>query len=102
MTWSTLREVQLLVSYSYLWYLTTNTVAQDNGLAAMERLDRSLDEFSKLLEDKDKQEVPIKQQEALGFVGAVEEAMVKGFPYDVPAQYSSLPQLKVRLPRACQ
>ncbi len=69
---------------------------QDKGLAAMARLDKSLDEFQALLEEKDKQEVPIKQQEALGFVGAVEEAMVKGFPYEVPTQYSSLPQLKAR------
>ena len=69
---------------------------QDKGLVAMERLDRSLDEFQALLEEKDKQEVPIKQQEALGYVGAVEEAMVKGFPYEVPKQYSSLPQLKAR------
>lgn len=69
---------------------------QDKGLAAMERLDKSLDEFQALLEEKDKQEVPIKQQEALGFVGAVEEAMVKGFPYEVPKQYSALPQLKAR------
>lgn len=70
--------------------------AQDKGLAAMERLDKSLDEFQALLEEKDKQEVPIKQQEALGFVGAVEEAMVKGFPYEVPKQYATLPQLKAR------
>ena len=73
-------------------------VPQDKGLAAMERLDKSLDEFQALLEEKDKQEVPIKQQEALGFVGAVEEAMVKGFPYEVPKQYAALPQLKARRP----
>lgn len=73
--------------------------AQDKGLAAIERLDQSLDEFARLLDDKDKQDVPIKQQEALGFVGAVEEAMVTGFPYEVPKQYAGLPQLKVRAPR---
>jgi hypothetical protein len=70
--------------------------AQDKGLAAIERLDKSLDEFARLLDDKDKQDVPIKQQEALGFVGAVEEAMVSGFPYEVPKQYAGLPQLKAR------
>ncbi|KAK9828041.1 hypothetical protein WJX81_004327 [Elliptochloris bilobata] len=69
---------------------------KDKGLAAMARLDKSLDEFVVLLDEKDKQEVPIKQQEALGYVGAVEEAMVKGFPYEVPQQYASLPQLKGR------
>jgi len=68
---------------------------QDVGLKAIADLDKSLDEFSALLEAKDKQEVPIKQQEALGYVGQVEEAMVKGFPYKVPTQYANLPQLKV-------
>ena len=29
-------------------------------------------------------------------VGNVEEAMVGGFPFDVPAEYANLPQLKVR------
>lgn len=68
---------------------------QDVGLKAIADLDKSLDEFSALLEAKDKQEVPIKQQEALGYVGQIEEAMVKGFPYNVPSQYANLPQLKV-------
>ena len=57
----------------------------------------------------DKQEVPIQQQKALDCVSAIEEAMVQGFPFEVPAQYASLPQLKVRVcesatgnaPRAC-
>lgn len=53
-----------------------------------------MEEFSVLLDAKDKQEIPIKQQEALGYVGQIEEAMVKGFPYEVPAQYANLPQLK--------
>ena len=64
-------------------------------MAAIQALDRSLDEFSALLDAKDKQEIPAKQQEALNFVGTIEESMVKGFPFEVPAQYASLPQLKV-------
>ena len=35
------------------------------------------------------------QQEALGYVGTIEEAMVRGFPFEVPSQYANLPQLKV-------
>ncbi|EIE24466.1 cyclophilin-like protein [Coccomyxa subellipsoidea C-169] len=69
---------------------------KEAGLRAIAALDKSLDEFTALLDAKDKQEIPIKQQEALGFVGQVEEAMVKGFPYEVPAQYANLPQLKGR------
>ena len=70
---------------------------QEAGMRAIADLDKSLDEFMELMERKDKQDVPIKQQEALGYVGIIEEAMVKGFPYEVPKQYANLPQLKVRI-----
>ncbi|CAL8467454.1 g6992 [Coccomyxa elongata] len=69
---------------------------KEAGLKAIAALDKCLEEFSVLLDAKDKQEIPIKQQEALGYVGQIEEAMVKGFPYEVPAQYANLPQLKGR------
>jgi hypothetical protein len=69
---------------------------QASGLAAIEALDASLKSFGEVLEAKDKQEVPIKQQEALLHVGQIEEAMVKGFPFEVPKQYADLPQLKVK------
>ena len=68
---------------------------QDAGMRAIKDLDTSLDQFIELMERKDKQDIPIKQQEALGFVSIIEEAMVKGFPYEVPKQYANLPQLKV-------
>lgn len=42
------------------------------------------------------QSVVEKQQAALTAVGSIEEAMVKGFPFEVPAAYDNLPQLKVR------
>jgi hypothetical protein len=45
------------------------------------------------------QEVPIKQREALYWVGAVEEAMVKGFPFEVPAEYADRPLLMVSVGR---
>jgi hypothetical protein len=70
-------------------------------MQAIAALDKSLDEFTTLLEAKDKQEIPIKQQEALGYVGQIEEAMVKGFPYEVPKKYANLPQLKVRWTGCC-
>ena len=66
-----------------------------DGQAALEKLQAGLVEFKALIDAEDKQEVPIKQQEVLNFVGAVEEAMVKGFPFEVPAAYANLPQLKV-------
>lgn len=59
---------------------------------------QSLAEFQGILEAQDKQAVPLQQQKALDFVSAVEEAMVKGFPFEVPKEYADLPQLKVSLP----
>eukprot|EP00884_Botryococcus_braunii_P004285 jgi/Botrbrau1/13858/Bobra.0056s0091.3 len=66
------------------------------GLAAIDALEVSLRQFSEVLESKDKQEVPARQQDALLYVGQIEEAMVKGFPFQVPKEYDSLPQLKGR------
>jgi hypothetical protein len=68
---------------------------QDAGLAALAKLETSLDEFQALIEAKDKQEVPIKQREALSYVGGVEEAMVSGFPFEVPKEYADRPLLLV-------
>ena len=42
------------------------------------------------------QAVPENQQNCLQYVSNIEEAMVKGFPFAVPPEYSGLPQLKAR------
>jgi hypothetical protein len=47
------------------------------------------------VEAKDKQAVPIKQRQALTYVGNIEEAMVKGFPFQIPAEYADRPLLLV-------
>lgn len=62
-----------------------------------------------MLQAGDKQAIPRAAADALAAVGAAEECMVKGFPFEVPAEYADLPQLKVRgggivwqgLPLAC-
>lgn len=80
-----------------------NPEKKEEGLKALSELEANLRAFSKILEgteqkdaEKVKQEVPVLQQEALAYVGRVEEAMVQGFPFKVPEQYSNLPQLKGR------
>jgi hypothetical protein len=57
----------------------------DEGLQAIEELKAALKEFDKVIDGKDKQEVPIIQQKCLRYVGDVEEAMVKEFPFKVPS-----------------
>lgn len=66
------------------------------GLAALDKLDAGLVEFQALIDTKDKQAVPIKQREVLEYVGQVEAAMVKGFPFEVPKEYADRPLLKGR------
>lgn len=45
---------------------------------------------------KDKENVWIRRAKVLDLVGQLEQLMVQGFPYQVPDEYSSLPQLKGR------
>ena len=47
-------------------------------------------------EAKDKPQVQAERAKALAQIGTLEAAMVTGFPYTVPAEYSSLPQLRGR------
>ncbi len=46
--------------------------------------------------------MPIKQREALSYVGSVEEAMVSGFPFQVPKEYADRPLLLVGGPGATE
>eukprot|EP01024_Parvocaulis_polyphysoides_P060741 TRINITY_DN664_c0_g2_i1.p1 TRINITY_DN664_c0_g2~~TRINITY_DN664_c0_g2_i1.p1 ORF type:complete len:416 (-),score=73.31 TRINITY_DN664_c0_g2_i1:310-1557(-) len=69
---------------------------KEDGLAALSGLEDSLAKFQDIVQAKDKQEVPIIQQECLSYVSRIEEDMVKGMPFQVPPEYSNLPQLKGR------
>ena len=87
-------------SVIYLWSTPLTPPSnnlQEEGLQAVNDLENSFKEFDRVLETGDKQAVPIRQQNALGYVGQIEEAMVKEFPYQVPSEYDYLPQLKVRV-----
>jgi len=48
------------------------------------------------VEAKDKEAVWIERGKILDKVGELEQMMVKGFPFEVPPEYSNLPQLKGR------
>lgn len=45
---------------------------------------------------KDKEQIWIERAKVLDLVGQLEELMVQSFPYEVPTEYSNLPQLKGR------
>ena len=67
-----------------------------DGEQAMKELEAVLADFQVVVTQKDKQEVPFQQQKALALVGRIEEDMIDGFPFEVPAQYADRPLLKGR------
>ncbi|GMH45966.1 hypothetical protein BSKO_13930 [Bryopsis sp. KO-2023] len=66
------------------------------GLANIDKLEAGLPQLIDVVATKDKNEILYKQQELLEYVGAIEESMVGAFPFEVPPEYSNLPQLKGR------
>ena len=68
----------------------------NDGKSALAQLQRELEDFKVIVNNKDKQEVPYAQQRALTLVGRIEEDMVKGFPFTIPSPYEAAPLLKGR------
>ena len=81
--------------------MRTHVVSQDDGLKAIANLEEAFKQCDRVIESGDKQAVPAAQQNALTYIGQIEEAMMKGFPFDVPSQYDNLPQLKVAVTCNC-
>ncbi|MEW5302038.1 MAG: hypothetical protein WDW36_004850 [Sanguina aurantia] len=69
---------------------------KEDGIVNIGRLEKALVEFQVMTDAGDKQNVPIKQREALTYVGNIEEDMVKEFPFQIPAEYSERPLLMGR------
>jgi len=67
-----------------------------DGQRALADLKAALQDFDVVLKEERKQEIPLEQAKCLSAVTAIEEAMVKGFPFEVPAEYGNLPQLRGR------
>ncbi|MEG4961713.1 MULTISPECIES: peptidylprolyl isomerase [unclassified Microcoleus] len=59
-------------------------------------------QLEKAVEAKDKEKVIDLKPTILGSVGEIEELMVTKFPFEVPAKYANLPQLKGRATVAVQ
>ncbi|MEG5066848.1 peptidylprolyl isomerase [Microcoleus sp. B3-A4] len=89
-----LRESDLLDSIPDAKKPEAETIlaAVKNGIAQLE----------KAVEAKDKEKVIDLKATILGSVGELEELMVTKFPFEVPAKYANLPQLKGRATVAVQ
>ncbi|KAL6770870.1 CYN38 [Auxenochlorella protothecoides x Auxenochlorella symbiontica] len=69
---------------------------QKQGQDDLVLLKQKLSELQAVLGNKDKNDIPVLQQECLNLVGDIEESMVSGYPFEVPKEYANLPQLKGR------
>jgi peptidylprolyl isomerase len=59
----------------------------------LDEIKAGVDEMKEFADDKDREALYIKRRELLDLVTELEESMVVGFPYEVPAEYANLPQL---------
>ena len=66
---------------------------QPQGSALIDEIKEGVDELRELAETKDKETVLAKKNELLKPITALEQLMVQGFPFEVPQEYSNLPQL---------
>jgi peptidylprolyl isomerase len=66
---------------------------QTRAEALLDQLTTGVAEMQELAQIKDREALYVKRQELLNLVSELEELMVVGFPFEVPEQYASLPQL---------
>lgn len=62
----------------------------------MTQMEMGINEMRSAIDNGDKEAIWIKRGEILDMVGLLEELMVSEFPFEVPEEYSNLPQLKGR------
>jgi len=69
---------------------------QPQAQAWMTELKSGITKLQEVVKTKQKEAVLDERAKLLDLVSLLEESMVKEFPFDVPAEYSNLPQLKGR------
>ena len=69
---------------------------QSEAEAIIARLDQGIINIKEVAEAKDGEQVLEQRAELLTLVGQLEQLMVVGFPFEVPSEFSNLPQLKGR------
>ncbi|NES02554.1 MAG: peptidylprolyl isomerase [Okeania sp. SIO2F4] len=69
---------------------------QSEAEAIIAKLDQGIINIREVVEAKDGEQVLEQRAELLTLVGQLEELMVEGFPFEVPSEFSNLPQLKGR------
>ena len=66
---------------------------QSQAEKLIEQLTNGTEELKEIVENKDREATYIKRRELLDLVGDLEQLMVVDYPFEVPEEYSDLPQL---------
>jgi peptidylprolyl isomerase len=66
---------------------------QSQAEALIDELTTGAAELQEIVNTKDREATYLKRQELLNLVTKLEELMVVGYPFEVPAEYAALPQL---------
>lgn len=69
---------------------------QPQAEAWIDELKSGVDSLQELVKNKDKEQILEVRSKLLNLVTQLEESMVTEFPFEVPAEYNNLPQLKGR------
>lgn len=69
---------------------------QPDAEALLSAIETEIEALQSATEAEDKEQISSIQSAALDHVGELEALMVQGFPFEVPEEYSNLPQLKGR------
>ncbi|MBD2211421.1 peptidylprolyl isomerase [Nostoc linckia FACHB-104] len=69
---------------------------QPQAEAWIKKLQSGVNNLQELVKVKDKEKIQAERNKLLNIVNLLEESMVKEFPFEVPQEYSNLPQLKGR------
>jgi peptidylprolyl isomerase len=69
---------------------------QTKAKTIIDQIKTDIESLQEIAEVKDKEKTLIQRAKTLNLIGELEQMMVKGFPYEVPAEYSNFPQLKGR------
>jgi len=89
-----LRDANSILGYGRDQLLASIPEArQPQAEVIIDRLSEGVEEIREIIDTKDREGTYIKRRELLDLVGDLEQLMVQGYPFEVPEEYSYLPQL---------
>lgn len=89
-----LKNVNSVLGYKQADLLASiPTERQAQAESIIDNLTNGVAEIQEIIDRKDREATYLKRRELLDLVGDLEQLMVVGYPFEVPTEYSDLPQL---------